>query len=264
MRPGSSPQLADRITFGALSGSTTTQSGSVLTQAETAVSATSGNAALATADLLYQGEFLGDGQPLAAARQVATPREFAGYTLGYNHSLFAQRTHDILTLVAFCRSYAPHPPRRLSLAATGGAGPWAAAALAQIAAAQTSAAQSSPILDRAVIDTRGFRFAQVQDLKDVNFLPGSVKYGDLPAMLALAAPTPLWLSGEEGKLPDAVRASYTAAGAIGAVVSSAEPATPAADAAQPDEARWSEALTWLMQPPAAPAGKSPAAPTPGN
>jgi len=46
------------ITFGALSGSTTTQSGSVLTQAETAVSATSGNAALATADFLGSGWLL--------------------------------------------------------------------------------------------------------------------------------------------------------------------------------------------------------------
>lgn len=46
------------ITFGALSGSTTSQSGSVLTQAETAVTATSGNAALATADFLGSGWLL--------------------------------------------------------------------------------------------------------------------------------------------------------------------------------------------------------------
>ncbi|MEY4940715.1 MAG: hypothetical protein RIQ93_2450, partial [Verrucomicrobiota bacterium] len=42
------------------------------------------------ADLLFQGEFQADGQPLKQVRTVANPREFAGYTYGYNNSLFAQ------------------------------------------------------------------------------------------------------------------------------------------------------------------------------
>jgi len=41
------------------------------------------------ADLLFQG-----GEPVKQIRVVANPREFAGYTFGYNHALFAQRTHD--------------------------------------------------------------------------------------------------------------------------------------------------------------------------
>ena len=36
-------------------------------------------------------------------RKVNTKREFAGFTYGYNHPLFAQRVHDILTLVSYIR-----------------------------------------------------------------------------------------------------------------------------------------------------------------
>jgi hypothetical protein len=45
------------------------------------------------------------------------------------------------------------------------------------------------------VDTEGFRFATA-GLHDPGFLPGAVKYGDLPTLLALTAPTPLWLAGE--------------------------------------------------------------------
>ena len=56
------------------------------------------------ADLLYQGEFLKDGEPVKQTRTVANNREAPAYTFGYNHALFAQRTHDILTLVKFIRT----------------------------------------------------------------------------------------------------------------------------------------------------------------
>lgn len=45
------------------------------------------------------------------------------------------------------------------------------------------------------VDTEGFRFSTT-GIYDPNFLPGAVKYGDLPTLLALTAPTPLWLAGE--------------------------------------------------------------------
>ncbi|MEQ1850298.1 MAG: acetylxylan esterase, partial [Chthoniobacteraceae bacterium] len=63
-----------------------------------------GGATVLGADLLFQGEFLADGQPVKQTRLVKNPREFAGYTFGYNHALFAQRTHDVLTLVKFLRT----------------------------------------------------------------------------------------------------------------------------------------------------------------
>ena len=43
------------------------------------------------ADLLFQGDFLEDGEPVKQTRVVANPREFAAFTFGYNHGLFAQR-----------------------------------------------------------------------------------------------------------------------------------------------------------------------------
>jgi dienelactone hydrolase len=159
-----------------------------------------GGAAVAAADLLYQGEFLADGKPLDLARKVTNPREFAGFTLGYNHALAAQRAHDLLAVISFCRHFTPEKPDRVCLAAFDGAAPYAAAALAQAGAA----------VDRAALDTAGFRFAGLRSIRDVNLLPGVVKYGDLPALLALVAPRELWLSGEGSAGPPLTAAAYQA------------------------------------------------------
>ncbi len=163
-------------------------------------------ASILGADLLYQGEFLPEGRPLTQARVVGNPREFAGYTFGYNHPLFAQRVHDVLTLVCFARG-SEHQAERVDLVGVEGGGPWVAAARAQAGAA----------VDRAVVDTGGFRFVDVTSYRDVNFLPGAVKYGDLPGFLALSAPYGLWLAGEGGNVPDVVSAAYAAAGHPGNV-----------------------------------------------
>src|SRR5262245_24537120 len=64
----------------------------------------SAGATVVGADLFFEGEFLADGKPVKQTRVVGTKREFAGYTLGYNHSLFAQRAHDVLTIVKFART----------------------------------------------------------------------------------------------------------------------------------------------------------------
>lgn len=165
-------------------------------------------ASVLSADLLYQGESLINGKPLTETRTVSNPREFAGYTFGYNHTLFAQRVHDILTLISFVR-HDEHAPRQVHLVGVNGAGPWVAAARAQAGGA----------IDRAAIDTGGFRFADLKSYRDVNFLPGAVKYGDLPALLALSAPHQLWLAGENAEVPDIVSAAYRAAGETGHVES---------------------------------------------
>lgn len=141
------------------------------------------------ADLLYHGEFLKDGKPLTQTPKVANNREFAGYTFGYNHSLFAQRTHDVLTLVRYLRTAeaGAHPkPSSVEIAAFGNVGSIAAAARAV----------SSDAIRRAAIDTNGFRFCQLRDYRDPQFLPGGVKYLDVPGLLALGGPQSLWLAGE--------------------------------------------------------------------
>ena len=148
------------------------------------------------ADLLFQG-----GNSLKQTRVVANPREFAGYTFGYNHALFAQRTHDVLTIVAYLRKAPVGPrlrPKSVAVAGWGQAGPIVAAARALAGRA----------IDRAAVDTGGFRFGKLLDYRDPMFLPGGAKYLDVPGMIALNAPHPLWLAGEGGK-PEVFGAKFT-------------------------------------------------------
>ncbi len=143
-----------------------------------------GGTAVLGADLLFQND-----EPVKQTRVVANPREFAGYTHGYNHALFAQRTHDVLTLVTFLRNakIGSHPsPKSVAVAGWGGTGPIVVAARALAGGA----------IDRAAVDTGGFRFGKVLDYRDPLFLPGGAKYLDLPGMITLNSPHPLWVAGE--------------------------------------------------------------------
>jgi len=180
-------------------------------------------------DLLYQGEFLRDGRQPTKTRCVENPREFAGYTAGYNSTLFAERVHDLLTVLSFCRNYASAHPQ-VDLIGFGPAGAWAAAARAQAGTEVT----------RAAIDTAGFRFSSLRAIDDVSFLPGVVKYGDVPALLALGAPGELWLAGEEAKTPEVLTATYAAAGASGKL-------TAQYDAKKSDAQQLDAAIQWLSR-----------------
>jgi dienelactone hydrolase len=159
------------------------------------------------ADLLYQGEFLDGDEPFQQTPVVSNRREYAGYTFGYNHTVFAQRVHDILAMIdriPQCVNVTTENDfaAKICLVGVDGAGPLAAAALAQ----------AGDAVHKAAIDTGGFRFVDLNSYRDPNFLPGAVKYGDLPALLALAAPRPLWIAGEDGGTPDLVTSCYSAAG----------------------------------------------------
>jgi dienelactone hydrolase len=158
--------------------------------------------AVLSADLLYQGEFLADGKLMTRGRWLPGEEAFAGWTYCYNLPPFAQRVHDILALAAFARQQEPRP-KEVALLGLNGAGPLAAVALAQARGAFT----------RAAVDLGGFRFARLTDVYDIHFLPGAVKYGDLPGLLALAAPTELWVADGERPALELVRAAYEAAGA---------------------------------------------------
>jgi hypothetical protein len=142
-------------------------------------------ATLVGVDLLYQGEFLADGKGLQETPKVKNPREAAAYTFGYNPSVFAQRVHDVLTVVQFVRNH-EKPSKELTVVGLEGAGRWVAAARGLCGGA----------IDRAVIDTGKFRFSEVLDIHSPDFLPGGAKYGDLPGMLALGAPGKVWIAGE--------------------------------------------------------------------
>ena len=157
-----------------------------------------GGAMVIGADLLFQG-----GEPVTQTRVVENPREFAGYAFGYNHALFAQRTHDVLSIVSLLRtakSDSQSTVKTVAIAGWDDAGPIAAAARAVAGEA----------IDRAAVDTGGFRFGKLLDYRHPMFLPGGAKYLDLPGMIALAAPQPLWLAGE-GQEPEIVAAAYRGA-----------------------------------------------------
>jgi hypothetical protein len=188
-------------------------------------------AAVVTADLLLWRA--GATTPGAAPDQrrlqrlVENPREFAGYTFGYNAPLFCQSVHDVLSVVRFLRTtkVGSHPhPSEVAVAGFGDAGPIVLAARAVCGAA----------IDRAAAATEGFRFADVADYRDPLFLPGGGRYLDIPGMVALGAPHPLWLAddGPRGDAPDAgiVAGGYPAAPA-GRLVQyrGTAPATAAAD-----------------------------------
>jgi len=179
-----------------------------------------------SADLYQQGEFLADGQTPTESRVVENPRQFAGFTWGFNHPLVAQRTHDLLSLITFIRHHEDRP-RQVAIFAQGAVTPYAAAAFAQAGAA----------VDRLALGTSGFRFGQVTSIRDVRFWPGAVKYGDLPGLLALAAPRSLWLAGEGAEAPALLAAAYRAAG---------QPSKLTLSNAESAEAVRDAALAWLQ------------------
>lgn len=147
-------------------------------------------------NLLFQG-----GEPVKQTRVVKNPREFAGYTHGYNHALFAQRVHDVLSIVRFLRHAkvgSHESPKTVCLAGFGEqTGPIAIAARAL----------AGDAVDRAAVDTHGFRFGKVLDYRDPMFLPGGSKYLDLPGFVKLNGKHELWLRGE-GKEPGETAATW--------------------------------------------------------
>jgi dienelactone hydrolase len=170
------------------------------------------------ADLFQQGEFRESGEPLTKTGRVRNTREAAAYTFGYNHTVFTHRVHDVLSAVQFVKSH-ERPSKRLQVAGLGGAGPI-------VAAARAVCGES---IEAAVVDTGGFRFGQVQDIHDPNFLPGGAVYGDVPGLLALGAPGRLWVAGEDPANLGLVKEQYAQAPKNLAGISSAQAAQTASE-----------------------------------
>jgi dienelactone hydrolase len=125
--------------------------------------------AVVSADLFQQGEFLK--ASLEQTRKVRNNREYAGYSFGYNHTLFAHRVHDVMTLVAWVTGFEEEKPEAISLNGRGASGPIVVAATSQVGG-----------LLRVGVGNSDFRFADLRSYRDPNFLPGAVKYGDLPTL----------------------------------------------------------------------------------
>jgi dienelactone hydrolase len=136
----------------------------------------------------------------AFPQPYAVDKRYAGYTFGYNPSLLASRVHDVLTML----TGGPDNSTKTMLVGWGELGPVAiiAKALAGDAVVKTAA------------DMNQFRFESIKDTADPMMLPGAVKYGGMPAFLALCAPGEVLVHNHKGtatgKLP---KAAYDAAGA---------------------------------------------------
>jgi hypothetical protein len=141
-------------------------------------------------DLIYQGEFLAYGVPFEKTRSVDNRREAPAYTFCYNSSVFAQQVHDILTVVKFVQTLGDKAAK-LVVVGLNGAGPLLTAAVPQAQGAITGAA----------IGNAGFRFANLLDVHDPNFLPGGAKYGDIPGMIELAGSTRVIQIDASGEAP---------------------------------------------------------------
>ncbi len=185
-----------------------------------------GGASVVGVDLFEQGEFRADGKPLEATRRVkSTPRQFAGYSFGFNHTVFAKRVHDVLSVVTFVRNHAYEPENVHLVGLSGSSGALVACARVQAGSA----------IERAAIATNAFRFGKIDDFHSPNFLPGGAKYLDLPGILSLSQPDKLWVAGETVSSLSAAQATYK---------SDSKPTE--LMIAKPKQAE-TEAVDWLLQ-----------------
>ncbi len=158
-------------------------------------------------DVFQTGEIKGEKPP-------AVDPNYAGFTYGYNRSVFANRVHDIHTAVLFARDMVK--AKTIHLVGWDGAGPWVVAARALCGDA----------VSKTVADLNQFRFENVTTTGDENMLPGALKMGGLPAMLALCAPHAVLAHNHQGThTGDLPKAAYTAAGKADALTRKPEKAT---------------------------------------
>src|SRR5262245_3361132 len=128
-----------------------------------------------SADLFLTGEFHPPGQTTRApwpAQPYDKVIPFAGYHLGYNRSVLANRIHDLLTVIASAKD-----ARDIRIVAFDRAGPWALLARALAGDAVRGAA----------LDLARFDFDQVKRSDDEMMLPGALKYGGVGGLGALCA-----------------------------------------------------------------------------
>ena len=156
------------------------------------------------------------------AERYPVNTSFAGMTYGYNHPVFANRVHDILTSVLFARDMLK--AKTINIIGWEGAGPWVAAARALCGDA----------VARTAIDMNQFRFENVKDVTDENLLPGAVKYGGVSAFLALCAPGEVFAHNHQGTHSGQLgKSAYDAAGAGDKLKR------------QPEKAKPAEVVEWL-------------------
>lgn len=145
-----------------------------------------------SADLLYQGEFV-DGEPPTQTRRVKNPREAAAYTFGYNHTLFARRTHDLVNLLTLLANH-EREPQRITLVGKGKTGALLAAALTL---------QPTDKVTRLLITPESQQALAVDQIHATYFLPGAGRYLGVEGMvLASGIKTSVVAADQPLKLTD--------------------------------------------------------------
>lgn len=109
--------------------------------------------------------------------------KFSGYTYGFNHCLFVQRVHDLLSVIMHARSD----------------GDVCMIGLGKVAAPLVAAAcsQANTMVKRCIVDPRGFKFVSIQRHDDPMFVPGAVKYLGFDALLSLAFPASIVIANDD-------------------------------------------------------------------
>ncbi|MFT4639191.1 MAG: cephalosporin-C deacetylase-like acetyl esterase, partial [Verrucomicrobiales bacterium] len=138
-------------------------------------------------DVLHTGESAKDGRgqgkvPLDDGRSAAV----SAFTFGYNHPLFVQRVHDVLTAIAFIVENPQWDAKKLHLVGLDGGGSLLALA------ARFQCGEESKMGKTALLEQK--RFEEVSQIDDPWFVPGAVKYGDTSGLVALCAPAPVLVS----------------------------------------------------------------------
>ena len=121
-------------------------------------------------DLLFQGEF-SPGKALEKTRKVENPREAAAYSFGYNHTLFARRTHDLLNLLTMLENH-DRKPKRIFLVGRGKTG-----ALLTAAAALMPQSVQGLVMEPQARDT-----FSANSIYSPWFMPGIDRFGGLPGL----------------------------------------------------------------------------------
>jgi hypothetical protein len=145
-------------------------------------------------------------------KKIDSWQAWSGYTYGYNSPLLIRRVHDVLTVLAALPKLAESAKLKGKVKEVVIIGSSELAAVAGLAAMIAG----PDVVNGIEVKPDGFRFAKLTSQWETGFVPGALKYGDLPAILGLCAPITLTVRGE-GRLPE-VEAMYEAAGAIEEVI----------------------------------------------
>ena len=166
-------------------------------------------------DLFQTGE-------LTSEKPFGVNPNFAGYTYGYNRSVFANRVHDLLTVIRFAQPKF----KTLHLVGWGQAGVWTAAARAL----------AGDVVTRTVVDMNQFRFDKLTSTAHEEMLPGAVKYGGSSMFLALCAPHEVFAHNHAGTSSGHLsNAAYDASGAKDKLKR------------MPEKAKDAEIIEWLIR-----------------